>query len=110
MAFVKVASLGALPPGELTEIVHDGEAFALCNVGGDVRALAGTCPHQGGPLGQGALEGPMITCPWHCWQFDSKHGTCIFGDDVALEVYPVKVEGDDILVNFDEPIVIADNA
>jgi nitrite reductase (NADH) small subunit len=96
--FTKVATLDELPPGALIEVELDGEPYALCNVGGQIRALFGTCPHEGGPLGQGALEGPMITCPWHCWQFDTVTGICVFGDDLAIETYPVRVEGNDVLV------------
>jgi nitrite reductase (NADH) small subunit len=96
--FTKVATLEELPPGALIEIEHDGEPYAICNVGGQIRALYGECPHEGGPLGQGALEGPMITCPWHCWQFDSSTGVCVQGDDVVLETYLVMVEGSDVLV------------
>jgi nitrite reductase (NADH) small subunit len=108
MAFTKVAAVSEIPPGELVEIMHEGEAYAVCNVGGKIRALTGTCPHQGGPLGQGALEGPMITCPWHCWQFDSATGLCIFGDDVdaiegvTIATYPVRVEGSDVYIDFSE--------
>jgi nitrite reductase/ring-hydroxylating ferredoxin subunit len=96
--FTKVASLDELPPGTLIEVEHEGVPYAICNVGGQIRALFGECPHEGGPLGQGALEGPLITCPWHCWQFDSGTGVCIFGEDVVLETYPVMVEGNNVLV------------
>lgn len=95
----KVATLAEVPPGTLIEVEYGGELYAVCNVGGQIRALYGECPHQGGPLGQGALEGPMITCPWHCWQFDSATGICIMGDDIAIETYPVVVEGDDVLID-----------
>ena len=102
MAFTKLATLGELPPGALIEVIHDGAPYALCNVGGHIRALTGECPHNGGPLGQGTLDGPLITCPWHCWQFDSNTGTCIFGDDLAIDTYEVRVEGDDIFADLPE--------
>ena len=94
----KVATLEELPPGALIEVEHEGVGYAICNVGGQIRAVFGECPHEGGPLGQGSLEGPVISCPWHCWQFDSATGVCIFGDDVVLDTYPVVVEGNDVLV------------
>ena len=102
MAFTKIATVGELPPGTLIEVFHDGEPYAVCNVAGRIRALTGECPHAGGPLGQGALEGPLITCPWHSWQFDSGTGTCLFGDDLAIVTYEVRVEGDDILADLPE--------
>lgn len=104
--FVKVATLEQVPPGALIEVEHAGELYAVCNVGGQIRAVCGECPHEGGPLGQGTLEGPMITCPWHCWQFDSATGYCIFGDEVGIETYEVRIEGNDVLVDLraEEPV------
>ncbi len=102
MAFTKVATAAELPPGTLIEVIHNGEPFALCNVGGDIRALAGVCPHNGGPIGQGVLEGPIISCPWHSWEFDSRNGTCVFGDDVALETYEVRVEDGGVFADLPE--------
>lgn len=99
MAFRKLASLDELPPGTLIEIVRGGQLYALCNVDGEVRALSGVCPHNGGPLGQGAIEGSLVTCPWHAWQFDSTTGVCAFSDDVCVPVFPVRVEAGDILVD-----------
>ena len=97
-AYVKLATTDELPPGAVIEVEHEGLSYAICNVDGNIRAIFGECPHEGGPLGQGMLEGPLVTCPWHCWQFDSLTGVCVQGDDVVVETYPVRVEGDDILV------------
>ena len=45
----------------------------------------------------------MITCPWHCWQFDSLTGTCITGEDeLAIETYEVRVEGQDVFAELPE--------
>jgi nitrite reductase/ring-hydroxylating ferredoxin subunit len=104
MAFQKLASLDELPPGALLEIARGDELYALCNIGGEVRAMAGVCPHNGGPLGQGALEGSLVTCPWHAWQFESATGVCTFSDDVCVAVFPVRIEAGDVLVD------IPDNA
>src|ERR1700722_18108821 len=102
MAFRKLASLDELPPGTLMEIVRGNDLYALCNVEGEVRALSGVCPHNGGPLGQGALEGSLVTCPWHAWQFDSATGACAFSDEVRVRVFRVRVEAGEILVDLTE--------
>jgi nitrite reductase/ring-hydroxylating ferredoxin subunit len=83
----------------LIEIIQDGEPYAVCNIDGEVRAMAGVCPHQGGPLGQGALEGSLVTCPWHSWQFDAATGACAFNAELRIPTYPVRVEQNDILVD-----------
>ena len=99
MPWIKLASLDELPPGSLIEAERGEEIYALCNVGGSVRALSGVCPHRGGPLGEGSLEGDIITCPWHMWEFHSATGACAFGDDVRVPTYPVRVERNEILVD-----------
>jgi len=99
MAFEKLASLAELPPGSLIEIVRGGDLYALCNVDGNVRALSGVCPHAGGPLGQGAMEGTLLTCPFHAWQFDSATGACEFNETIRVPTYPVRVENGEIFVD-----------
>lgn len=99
MAFQKLAVLADLPLGSLLEVVRGDDLYALCNVGGEVRALTGVCPHQGGPLGQGTMEGSLVTCPFHMWQFDSATGECEFNHALRIPTYPVRVEGGEILVD-----------
>ncbi|HVW85645.1 MAG TPA: Rieske (2Fe-2S) protein [Bryobacteraceae bacterium] len=98
MPWTKLATLSDLPPGSLMEVERGDELYALCNVGGDVRALSGVCPHQGGPLGEGALNGDQVTCPWHAWEFDSATGACAFNERLTIPTYPVRVEGEEIWV------------
>jgi len=102
MAYTKLASLDELPEGALLEIVQGSDVYALCNVSGEIRAISGVCPHHGGPLGQGALEGSIVTCPWHAWQFDSGTGACVFNDEVRVPTYPVRIDAGEILVNLPE--------
>ena len=60
--------------GASAEIVVAGNIVALFNVDGELHALDGICPHQGGPLGQGALHGCVVSCPWHGWESDVSDG------------------------------------
>ena len=100
MAFVKVGALKLLPPGSATQVDIGGDAVAVCNVDGTLYAMDGICPHSGGPLGHGALDGAILTCPFHGWEFDCRTGT-MAGDDLKLlTTYPVKVDDGEILVDF----------
>ena len=99
MAFRKVAKLSSLPPGSLTQIDIGGETLALCNAGGMVHALDGICPHAGGPLGQGALHGTTLVCPWHAWEYDCVTGEHDRNPNIRLAKFSVRIEGDDILVD-----------
>ena len=96
--FVKMATLDELPPGAAKEVEHEGRIYALFNVGGTITAIDGICPHQGGPLADGPLEGTMVTCPWHGWQFDVCTGKTPLGARIKQAVFEVKVEGQDVLV------------
>jgi nitrite reductase (NADH) small subunit len=99
MAFVKVGVLRQLPPGSAMQVEIGENAVAVCNVGGELHAMEGICPHSGGPLGHGALEGHMLACPFHAWEFDCRTGTSDVDDYLKLATYPVKVENGDILVD-----------
>src|ERR1700741_5681068 len=74
MGFVRTVKLGEVPPGTVRELQVEGKAIAMANVEGKVYAINSTCLHRGGPLGQGLLEGKVLTCPWHGWRFDVTSG------------------------------------
>jgi nitrite reductase/ring-hydroxylating ferredoxin subunit len=99
MAFLKVGSLAALPPGSVTEVILGDDTFAICNVSGELHALYGICPHAGGPIGQGTLQDNIVTCPWHEWSYDCRTGENDFDPAIKLDRFAVKAEGDDILLD-----------
>lgn len=72
--WVLAASLEDCPPGAAMETVVGDKIVALFNVDGDLYAIDGVCPHQGGPLGKGTLQGCIVSCAWHGWQFDVTNG------------------------------------
>ncbi|MFQ5896235.1 MAG: Rieske (2Fe-2S) protein [Nitrospinota bacterium] len=100
MAFAKAASASEIAPGTGCTAEVNGKEVALFNVGGTFYAIDNTCIHQGGPLGEGELEGNIVTCPWHEWQYDVTTGELAEGGE-GVKKYPVKVEGDDVLVDPD---------
>ncbi|MBI4564858.1 MAG: Rieske (2Fe-2S) protein [Planctomycetes bacterium] len=97
--FVKVASLSDLAPGTSRMVEAEGKEVALYNVDGKIFASTNICPHQGGPLAEGVLEGTTIVCPWHAWAFDLTSGTSPVNPRLKIETYAVKVENDGIYVN-----------
>ena len=100
MAFQRVGSLGSLPAGSMLEVDDGEKRIAVCNVGGALHAIDGTCPHQGGQLAYGALHGTTVVCPWHAWEFDCVSGEYAGSSRLKLRKYDVRVEGDDILVDY----------
>ena len=99
MPMVKIGSISALPPGSVTEVWVGGEPYAICNAAGQLYALDGLCPHAGGPLGQGALHGTTLVCPWHAWEYDCRTGINEYDPDVRLAKFRVIVEDDHILLD-----------
>ena len=99
MALVKVATLAQLQSEPLLEVTVNGNVYAVCMVDGQVHAIDGTCPHQGGPLGQGMLNGAKIMCPWHAWEFDCISGTNDVEPDEKVTVFPVKVDGQEVFID-----------
>ncbi len=99
---IRVASLNELPPGTAKELTVQGRVVALFNVEGNVYALDGICPHAGGPLGEGTLDGPVVTCPWHGWQFDVTSGRHCLTEKIRQTTFPVTVRGDEIYVELPE--------
>jgi len=96
--FIKVASISELSVGSSKTVEVQGKVIALFNVGGKIYALDNTCLHQGGPLGEGRLEGEVVTCPWHMWEFNVRTGEKVGEPSLRVATYPVQVDGDDIKV------------
>ena len=100
---ITVARLSDMPPGTCRHVDAGGRAVAVFNVGGTIYAIGGTCTHEDGPLGEGELDGTVVTCPWHGAQFDVRTGHVV-GPPAAENVpaYKVVVEGEDIKVDISE--------
>lgn len=92
------AAESELPPGAAKECVAGDRIIALFNVDDTLYALDGICPHQGGPLGKGTLQGCILTCPWHGWQFDVSTGQHQASKSLVHGKFPVKIEGGQIFV------------
>jgi nitrite reductase (NADH) small subunit len=96
---VRVASVDEIPAGGGKTVEVEDRMLAVFNVGaGRYHAASALCPHEGGPLAEGVLQGDAVLCPWHCFDFDLRTGACLVEPDLSIAVYPVRVEGRDLLV------------
>jgi len=98
MALEPAAKVSEIPAGSIKEVLVGGKPVAVANVGGRFYAIDNTCLHRGGPLGQGQLEGPVVTCPWHGWQFDVTNGCLANNPAAKVQTYPTKIVDDDIFI------------
>lgn len=96
--YQKAANKNDIPEGEGICCEVGGKSVAVFNVGGNFSAISNVCLHKGGPLGEGELQGTVVTCPWHAWQYDVTTGCSVDNPEEKVEKYKVKVEGDDIWV------------
>jgi len=103
MAQVLAAKTSDVPAGTIRDVQVGGTTVALANVGGRFYAISNTCLHRGGPLGQGVMEGAVVTCPWHGWQFDVTTGKVSQNNQVGVPCYATEVRGDEVFVDVEKP-------
>lgn len=84
-------------------VTIEGKTLALFNLGGTFYAIDNECPHSGGPLAEGLVQGESILCPWHQWTFNIKTGRGPFGGGVCVDTFAVRQESDKVLVSVAEP-------
>lgn len=96
---VKVAKVNDVSVGTGKVVQAGGKTLALFNLGGTFYALDNRCTHVGGPLGEGAIEGNQVTCPWHGSVFNITTGEVVEPPARRpVATFPVRVERDEVLV------------
>lgn len=111
--WVKVANVSEVAPSTMRGYEINGQRLLLINVEGEFFAIDVRCPHRDGPLDRGHLYGRILECPWHYYRYDVKTGENLYPRNVypadltylerdlkPLQHYRVRVEGDEILVEF----------
>ena len=107
MEYVKIAEVTDVLPGEKKKFTLNNKTILLANVDGAFYALDNRCPHMGGALSGGDLEGGTLVCPRHGAKFDIRTGKSVGNAKLAFvsvkvsdaKTFPVKVEGNDVLVD-----------
>lgn len=123
MARYVVARVDEIPVGGRKIVAVAGESVGVFNVGGEYVAFRNRCPHQGGPLCEGALwgfvasdgpgdarlvrEGEVLKCPWHAWEYDLRTGQSWYQTArPRARRYPVQVEpGRSLVANPDDALL-----
>jgi len=96
--FVRVASTAEIPPGTAKAFTVGDREIAVFHVGDRFYAIDNVCPHQGGPLAEGWLDGTLVACPWHAWCFDVRNGSNTLGLTL-VDTFEVQVDGSSISVS-----------
>ncbi len=110
---MEVGKTGELEDGTMKAVLAQGREIILARVSDKYYAADNCCPHLGGKLSQGKLEGTIVTCPRHSSQFDLRNGQVVrwlkgsglismvgkaLKPPRPLMIYNVKVEDNKILI------------
>jgi 3-phenylpropionate/trans-cinnamate dioxygenase ferredoxin subunit len=112
-SLVEIGNISEFKEGVMKEVLVQGREILLARVGDKYYATDNRCPHMGGKLSHGKLEGAIVTCPLHGSQFDLEDGRVVrwlkgsgvmssigklFKSPRQLTIYKVKIEGEKILI------------
>ena len=95
---VLVGPADSIAEGERKLIDAHGQAVGVFRIGGKWYAISNSCLHRGGPVCSGKLDGLVITCPWHGYQYDLPTGQLLLDPSTALPTYQVILEGGNVYV------------
>jgi nitrite reductase/ring-hydroxylating ferredoxin subunit len=100
MSDTAVLKVSEVEPGQMKVVDVAGTEVVVTRVEGRFCAFRNLCPHEEGPLSEGTLEGPVVTCPWHFSRFDVRTGEVVDGvTEDSLTLYKVEVEGDEVRIS-----------
>lgn len=95
-------TLESLWEGEMRAVSVGAVDIVLCNIDGLVYAYQDRCPHLANPLSEGELRDNLLSCVAHEWVFDARTGNGVNPEDACLRRFPVRVDGDRILVSLEQ--------
>jgi nitrite reductase (NADH) small subunit len=94
-----VGTLDEIPAGEGRAFAIDGTEVAVYRLrDGTLRALAAVCPHKGGPLADGLMDGRVVVCPLHGHTYDLTTGAELGGNDAVCAYHVSTADDGTILV------------
>jgi toluene monooxygenase system ferredoxin subunit len=99
-----VMPLDELWIGELIGVEAGGQKIVILNAGGEVRAYEDRCPHLSSLLSEGDLDGTILTCSTHLWEFDCLTGAGVNPRSCGLKAHPVRIEDGTIYVGVEDVV------
>ena len=103
MAFERVLPLDELWDGDMIGCIVGGHPVLVVRLGAEVFAYENRCAHLGVPLSEGRLDGPILTCPAHHYEYDARTGGGVRPVTVCLAAYPVQIVDGAVWVDVARP-------
>ncbi|HIJ95378.1 MAG TPA: Rieske 2Fe-2S domain-containing protein [Desulfuromonadales bacterium] len=98
---ISVAKTSEVPNFGKKAVSVSGREILLINLKGTFFAVENDCPHQGSPMNAGVVKDDYISCPRHGYRYKLRDGRCVEHPDYQLQVFPVQVVGDDIMIELE---------
>jgi nitrite reductase (NADH) small subunit len=96
--WVRIGTSSEMPAeGSAKGFELPGASICVARLQGRLAALNDVCPHQGALLSEGTIEDGRVVCSWHGWSFDPETGAELCNPLGGTQVYPLRVDGDDVL-------------
>jgi nitrite reductase (NADH) small subunit len=96
--WVRIGGVSEMPAeGMAKECNAGGTSICVARIDGQLAALNNECPHHGALLSDGMIENGRVACAWHGWSFDPQTGAELRNPLGAATVYPLRVDGDDVM-------------
>lgn len=102
LRWYRASDVEDLPEGRVKSVTCGQRSVCLTRFQGQFGALDNHCPHQGGPLGEGSIEGGWLRCPWHGWDYHPLTGEAPGGYDERVPTFPVELRGDGVYVGVED--------
>jgi len=107
MGYIEVAQVSQVPPGGMKSLPAGDREVLIASYEGMYYALGNKCPHAGGDLSAGKLEGKIVTCPKHGSKYEVTTGRCVLGPKTGFlrlkarntQVYEIKVDGNSLKID-----------
>ena len=98
--WVSLTTVDAVPEGKAVLVKHGRRDLLIFHTAGQWTAYDNTCPNAGAPIFAEHFDGECVTCTYHGLRFRARDGACPDASGWELEPFPVKVDGNEVLVGF----------
>ncbi|MCO4758367.1 MAG: non-heme iron oxygenase ferredoxin subunit [Oceanospirillaceae bacterium] len=94
-----ICALSDLPPDNRMVIPVGNISLLLINVSGEIFAVENLCPHDGGKLHEGPVEGTEVICPRHGARFCLRTGEVLAPPATEdIDSFPTRIKASRIEV------------